>query len=107
MNPPLSGEPTVCPLCRPTTDPRCVASLLACPQVRKLLEKLGSRHAPPDFADKLLFDEIDADGNGKIDRVEWVDFIAKQTKIYGERAMFKLLQTIRKEMDQSWSLPGM
>jgi hypothetical protein len=75
--------------------------------VRELLNRLGSRHAPPDFADKLLFDEIDADGNGQVDRIEWVNFVTRQSQVYGERAMFKLLQTIRKEMDQSWSLPGL
>ena len=75
-------------------------------QVRKLLHRVGSRHAPPEFADKLLFDEIDTDGNGQIDRIEWITFIANQSKVYGERGMFKLLQTIRKEMDENWSLPG-
>ena len=74
-------------------------------QVRMLLKSLGSHHAPPGFADKLLFSGIDTDGNGLIDRVEWVNFVAKQSKVYGERGMFKLLQTMRNEMDQKWGLP--
>ena len=53
----------------------------------------------------FLISGIDTDGNGLIDRVEWVNFVAKQSKVYGERGMFKLLQTMRNEMDQKWGLP--
>ena len=83
-------------------------------QVRKLLKNLDDRlvhggyeghKAPPKFANEVLFEQIDTDGSGDIDRVEWVTFIAKQARAHGERPMFKLLQTLRKEMDEKWSLP--
>lgn len=72
----------------------------------KQIESGFTRHkAPVNFADQVLFDEIDTDGSGDIDRVEWVTFVAKQARAYGERPMFKLMQTLRKEMDEKWSLP--
>ena len=83
-------------------------------KVRNLLKRYDERQqeggysghkAPPAFADKVLFDEIDTDGSGDIDRVEWVTFVAKQARAFGERPMFKLLQTLRREMDEKWSLP--
>ena len=84
------------------------------PQVRTLLKNLdearvhagySGHKAPPGFADQVLFESIDTDGSGDIDRVEWVTFIAKQARTYGERPMFNLMQTLRKEMDEKWSLP--
>lgn len=109
---PRATDSSLCPAPKPLTltSPPEMASprppvLSSRAQVRDLLKVVKSRHAPPDFADKLLFEEIDTDGNGSVDRVEWINFVAKQSHHYGERAMFKLLQTIRTQMDERWSLP--
>ena len=77
-------------------------------RVRELLVRLDQRghsfKAPAGFADQVLFDEIDTDGSGDIDRKEWITFISKQARAIGERPIFQLMKTLRVEMDQNWSI---
>jgi hypothetical protein len=58
----------------------------------------------PAIADKVVGHALDTDGDGVVDRGEWVDFITKQAAEYGERPMLKLMQVLGKRLATKWVL---
>ena len=56
----------------------------------------------PAFANKVISAAIDTDGDGVVDRGEWIAFVTQQAKASGERPMLKLMQLLGKQLDKCW-----
>jgi len=54
----------------------------------------------------MTWEAIDSDGNGSIDRAEWIEYVTSQAHRHGERPMLKLMQLLGKRINDMW-LPGM
>ena len=71
--------------------------------MRELRPELYPHPLTPAFAEKVVGSVIDTDGDGVVDRREWVDFITRQAaKNGGERPMLKLMQMLGKRLDAVW-----
>ena len=70
--------------------------------MRELRPELYPHPLTPAIAKKVVGSVIDTNGDGVVDRGEWVDFITKQAAENGERPMLKLMQILGKRLDAVW-----
>ena len=49
---------------------------------------------------------MDSNGDGLIDRGEWIEFITAQAREVGERPMLKLMQVLNVQMQPMWRTNG-
>ena len=54
----------------------------------------------------MTWEKIDTEGNGQIDRAEWIDYVTREARAHGERPMLKLMQLLGKRVNDMW-VPGM
>ena len=54
----------------------------------------------------MTWENIDTDGNGTIDRAEWIDYVTREAREHGERPMLKLMKLLGKRVNDMW-VPGM
>ena len=61
-------------------------------------------HAPltPAFAEKIIGTELDKNGDGIIDRAEWIAFITQTARVSGERPMLQLMKILGKKLEDCW-----
>ena len=71
--------------------------------MRELHPDLYPHPLTPAIAEKVVGSILDTDGDGVVDRGEWVDFITKQAAQNGERPMLKLMQTLGKRLATKWA----
>ena len=57
----------------------------------------------PAIAEKVVGSVLDTDGDGVVDRGEWIDFITKHAGEVGERPMLKLMQVLSKRLAMKWT----
>ena len=73
--------------------------------MRKCMQRMHPDLYPhpltPAFAQQIC-SNIDTDGSGDVDRVEWINFITQQARQHGERPMLKLMQVLGKQLDKLW-----
>ena len=50
----------------------------------------------------INFENIDTDGNGHIDRAEWMEYVTREARAHGERPMLKLIQLLKKRINDLW-----
>ena len=59
--------------------------------------------APRRRADRAMtWEKIDTDGNGTIDRAEWIDYVTREAREHGERPMLKLMKILSKRVNDMW-----
>ena len=50
----------------------------------------------------MTWEKIDTDGNGQIDRAEWIDYVTREARAHGERPMLKLMKVLTKQLACMW-----
>jgi len=79
--------------------------------VRRILASMDPDLIPAPLtkerADRAMtWEKIDTDGNGTIDRAEWIDYVTREAREHGERPMLKLMKLLGKRVNDMW-VPGM
>jgi len=79
--------------------------------VRRILDSIPDDLIPApltkQLADRAMtWEKIDTDGNGTIDRNEWVAYVIREARVHGERPMLRLMQVLAKNVNDMW-IPGM
>ena len=62
------------------------------------------RPCTPALAKKITGAALDTDGDGVIDRGEWIAFVTEQAHTHGERPVLKLMQMLAKQLETMWVL---
>ena len=60
----------------------------------------------PSACAQVLGEAMDSNGDGVIDRGEWIDFITSQAREVGERPMLKLMQILNHALQPMWRTNG-
>merc|ERR1719387_2136259 len=56
----------------------------------------------PAFAANVNLQAMDKDGNGLVDREEWISWVAAQARASGERPMKELMKVITHRVGDDW-----
>jgi hypothetical protein len=60
----------------------------------------------PSACAQVVGEAMDSNGDGVIDRGEWIDFITSQAREVGERPMLKLMQILNHALQPMWRTNG-